>query len=324
MKKKKMIWVVAIVILLMSVPLAVNASTVMRGQIVQFGSPVTVEANETIQGDVVSFFGAATIRGRVEGDLVGFFSPVQIQGGEVLGDTVAIFAPLSLRNAAIGRDAISIFGGITADGETNIDGSAISVMGSGLDARQAQVRGDRIDVAGFLPGNISGFSLLAILIALLLVAKQAVAFVIGVLAIVIFPERFEQMSDYAFQDMGNKTLVGFLLNIGIFVLIVILAVTVVGAPLIPLVFPAFMLLEFAGNTTMKIAFGRKISRGLGQRWGAILELFVGTLIYLLLQITLVGNLFTFIFKLIGIGQVVDSRFGDQLPEAPQGGFADAT
>jgi hypothetical protein len=324
MKKKKMIWVVAIVIILLSVPLAVNASTVMRGQIVQFGSPVTVEANETIQGDVVSFFGTATIRGRVEGDLVGFFSPVQVEGGEVLGDTAAIFAPLSLRNAAIGRDAISIFGGITADRETNIDGSAISVMGSGLDARQAQVRGDRIDVAGFLPGNISGLSVLAILIVLLLVAKQVVAFVIGVLAIVIFPERFEQMSDHAFRDMGKKTLVGFLLNIGIFVLIVILAVTVVGAPLIPLVFPAFMLLEFAGNTTMKIAFGRKISRGLGHRWGTILELFIGTLIYLLLQITLVGNLFTFIFKLIGIGQVVDSRFGDQLPEVPQGGFADAT
>lgn len=320
MNRKKMTFFIMIVLFFV-LPLTTSASTHMRGQIVQFGNPVTVEQDEVIQGDVVSFFGVATIRGRVEGDVVGIFSPIHVSGGEVTGDTVAVFGPVSLEQASLGNDAISIFGGLSAGSGTTIDGSAVAVMGSGLDVRQAAIAGDRIDVAGFLPGNISGFTVLGILFAALMILKQITAFVVGVLAIVIFPDRFERMADHAFEDMGRKTMIGLLVNLGVFVLIVILAVTVVGAMLIPLVFPAFMLLEFAGNTTMKMAFGRKIADGMGQKWGSILELFIGTLLFLILDITLVGKLFTFIFKLMGIGMVVDSRLGDQLPRHTQGGLA---
>lgn len=320
MTRKRMTFMIIIVLFLV-LPVTASATTQLRGQIVQFGNPVVVEQDEVIKGDVVSFFGAATIQGRVEGDVVGIFSPINVTGGEVTGDTVAIFGPVSLEQAALGRDAISIFGGLSAGTGTTIDGSAIAVMGSGLDVREAVIAGDRIDVAGFLPGNISGFTVLGLLFAALMVIKHVTAFVVGVLAIVIFPDRFERMADHAFEDIGRKTMIGLLVNLGVFVLIVILAVTVVGAMLIPLVFPAFMLLEFAGNTTMKMAFGRKIAGGMGQKWGSILELFVGTLLFLLLDITLVGKLFTFIFKLIGMGMVVESRLGDQLPRQTQGGLA---
>lgn len=310
-----------IVALFALLPLTASASTHRRGQIVQFGNPLVVEQDEVIQGDVVSFFGAATIQGRVEGDVVGIFSAVEVSGGEVTGDTVAVFGPVILDRAVLDNDAISIFGGLSAGPGTTIDGSAVAVMGSGLDVGRAVIAGDRIDVAGFLPGNISGFTLLGILFAALMVLKQVTAFVMGVLAIVIFPDRFETMAEHSFEDMGRKTLIGLLMNLGVFVLIVILAVSVVGASLIPLVFPAFMLLEFAGNTTMKMAFGRKMADGMGQKWGSIVELFMGTLLFLLLDITLVGKLFTFIFKLMGMGMVVDSRLGDQLPRLTQGGLA---
>ncbi len=319
MNRKRMTFMILIVLFLV-LPVTASATTQLRGQIVQFGNPVVVEADEVIQGDVVSFFGHSTIRGRVEGDVVGIFSPINVTGGEVTGDTVAVFGPVSLEQAALGRDAISIFGGLSAGEGTSIDGSAIAVMGSGLDVREAAIAGDRIDVAGFLPGNISGFTVLGLLFAGFMVLKHVTAFVMGVLAIVIFPDRFERMAEHSFEDIGRKTMIGLLVNLGVFVLIVILAVTVVGAMLIPLVFPAFMLLEFAGNTTMKMAFGRKIADGMGHKWGSILELFVGTLLFLLLDITLVGKLFTFIFKLMGIGMVVESRLGDQLPRQTQGGL----
>jgi len=318
---RKVRMLLIIIVLFLVLPVTASATTLLRGQIVQFGSPAVVEEDEVVQGDVVSFFGAVSIQGRVEGDVVGIFSPVKVTGGEVTGDTVAIFGPVSLEQATLGNDATSIFGGLSAGLGTTIDGSAIAVMGSGLEVRQADIAGDRIDVAGFLPGNISGFTVLGVMFAAFMVLKQVTAFIVGVLAIVIFPERFERMADYAFDDIGRKTMVGLLVNLGVLVLIVILAVTVVGAMLIPLVIPAFMLLEFAGNTTMKMAFGRKIAAGMGQKWGSILDLFIGTLLFLLLDITLVGKLFTFIFKLIGIGMVVESRLGDQLPPQTQGGLA---
>ena len=302
----------------------VGAETITRGQMVQFQRHLEVAENEVIQGDVVSIFGTATVYGTVEGDLVGVFSPVKVEGGQVMGDAVTVFSPLTLMDARIGGDAISVLGGVKAESGTLVGGSAIGIMGFGLDARDAVIQGDRIDVAGVLPGNISGFGILAVLIAAILVIKQVVAFMAGVLAIVIFPHRFERMADHTFTDSGKKTLVGFLLNVGVLVLMAILGASVIGTPLVPLVIPAFMLLEFAGNTTVKITIGRRIATGLGRNWGAILELFVGTIVYILLEVTLVGKLLTFIFKLIGMGQVVDSRFGDQLPVVKQGGPVNAS
>ena len=319
MSTLKRITVAALLVALMTaMPFAAGAAQAARGQIVQFNRPIVVEENEVIEGDVVSIFGNVLIRGTVEGDLVGIFSPVVLQGGHVEGDAVVIFNPLTLQNGSVNGDAVSIFGGLRAQG-SSVGGSAIGVMGAGLDLQQTTVQGDSVDVAGFLPGNVGGVGLLAILLAIFFVVKQVAAFIVGVIAIVLFPDRFERMAASAFDDVGKKMLVGFLLNIGIFVVIAILAVSVVGVPLVPLVFPAFILLEFTGNTTMKISLGKKISQGMGRNWGAIVELLVGTLIYLLLEITLVGKLFTFIFKLIGMGEVVDSRFGDQLPIKHQGG-----
>ncbi len=303
---------ILLVALMTAMPFAAGAAQAARGQIVQFNRPVVVEENEVIEGDVVSFFGDVLIRGTVEGDLVGVFSSVVLQGGHVEGDAVAIFNPLSLQDGSVNGDAISIFGGLRAY-ESAIGGSAIGVMGFGLDLQRTTVQGDSVDVAGFLPGNVGGFGLLAVLLAIFFVVKQIAAFIMGVIAIVIFPDRFEKMSIRAFDDVGKKMLVGFLINIGIFVLIAILAASVVGVPLVPLVFPAFILLEFTGNTTMKINLGKKISQSMGRNWGTILELLVGTLLYLIFEITIVGKVFTFIFKLIGIGEVIDSRFGDPMP-----------
>ena len=303
---------ILLVALMTAMPFAAGAAQAARGQIVQFNRPVVVEENEVIEGDVVSFFGDVLIRGTVEGDLVGVFSSVVLQGGHVEGDAVAIFNPLSLQDGSVNGDAISIFGGLRAY-ESAIGGSAIGVMGFGLDLQRTTVQGDSVDVAGFLPGNVGGFGLLAVLLAIFFVVKQIAAFIMGAMAIVIFPDRFEKISIRAFNDVGKKMLVGFLINIGIFVLIAILAASVVGVPLVPLVFPAFILLEFTGNTTMKINLGKKISQSMGRNWGTILELLVGTLLYLIFEITIVGKVFTFIFKLIGIGEVIDSRFGDPMP-----------
>lgn len=323
---KKTPMLLLMLVLCIALPVTVSAAAPgadpgMRGQIVRFGSPVVVERGEVVKGNVISVFGAATVSGRVEGDLVGIFGPVNVDGGQVTGNTVALFGSVALREASLGGDAVAIFGGVSAGPATTIGGSAVAVLGSGLDMRQSTVLGDRIDVAGFLPGNLSGFTILTVLFAVLMAVKQAIAFVLGVLAIVIFPQRFEGMADHAFEDIGRNTMIGLLVNLGVFLLIVILAVTVVGAILIPLVLPAFMLLEFAGNTTMKIAFGKKIGEGMGHQWGSILELFVGTLLFLVLDITLVGKLFTFVFKLMGIGVVVESRLGDKIPRSKPGGMA---
>ncbi len=306
----KVIIALIALVLILSIPVSASIQHVARGQQVQFFSPVTIEANETVNGDVVTFFSSAEIHGQVNGDVVGIFSHVEISRGHVNGDVVSVLQSVSLHNAHVQGDVVSVLGGVHGSGNSQINGDAIAVMGQGLNLNDTTVLGSHIDVLGGMPINISGFGLLATLLAIFFVVKQILAFALGVIAIVVFPERFERMAAASFDDVGRKTLVGLLVYGGAWVLLVILVVSVVGAPLLSILIPSFMLLEFGANTTMKIAFGQKMARGMGKNWGSIAELFLGTLLFVLLEITIVGKVFTFLFKLMGLGQIVDSRFGD--------------
>ena len=315
---------VFVCLILLTAPAGAAGEHMVRGQQVQFFSPVRVEANETVNGDVVSFFGSAHIEGEINGDVIGIFSSVDLQEAQVQGDVVTILQTSSIHNAHIQGDVISVLGGVYGSGDSRIDGDAVGIMGQGLNLEQTVVMGSHIDVLGGLPFNLSGFGLLAALLAVFFVLKQILAFVLGVIAIVVFPERFERMAKASFDEVGRKTLIGLLINGGAWILLIILAVSVVGAPLISVLIPTYMLLEFGANTTIKMAFGRKIARGFGRNWGSILELFLGTMLFILLEITVVGKVFTFLFKLMGLGQIVDSRFGDMtLAESGGGNYAES-
>jgi len=326
-KTQRIIRLVTITALILIMQLSVHAveQHVVKGQQVQFFSPVTIEANETVNGDVVTFFSSAEIHGQVNGDVVGILSNVEVNRGHVQGDVVSILQSVTLQHAHVQGDVISVLGGVHGSGNSQINGDAIAVMGQGLNLNDTRVLGSHIDVLGGMPINISGFGLLATLLVIFFVVKQILAFALGVIAIVVFPERFERMAAASFDDVGRKTLVGLLVYGGAWVLLVILVVSVVGAPLISILIPSFMLLEFGANTTMKMAFGQKIARGMGKQWGSIAELFLGTLLFVLLEITIVGKVFTFLFKLMGLGQIVDSRFGDfTLTEQKGGNHAAST
>ncbi|SDY60324.1 hypothetical protein [Tindallia californiensis] len=306
---------------LLLLPANAATETIELGQQIQFFSSVTVDHNEIVNGDVVTFFGHTEIRGQVKGDVVGIFSSIALQEGHVQGDVVSIFQSVALTRASAQGDVISILGGVEGKDHSHISGDAIAIMGSGLRLEDTTVEGSHIDVLGGMPFQFSGIGLLAALLAIIFLIKQIVAFILGVIAILVFPERFERMAEASFDEVGRKTLIGLLVNAGAWILILILAISVVGAPLISVVIPTFMLMEFGANTTVKIAFGRKIARSLHKEWGSMIELLIGTLLFILLEITVIGKVFTFLFKLMGLGQIVDSRFGDTNISKGKGGMS---
>lgn len=286
---------ITIIILLFSASIACAFPQQHMREIVSFFKDVNISKNTTVNGDIVTFFGDISLMGTVEGNVVAIFGKVEVAG-------------------TAKKDVVSVFGGITVTPNGTIERSAVAVLGYGIE-NSGSINHDIVSVLGFFPYGMPAIAMILLLLLVFTVIKQMLAFIFSVVAIVIFPQRFERMASNIRQDTGKKALIGILVYLGGFVLTAILIMTVLGAPLIALVFPVILLLELAGNTAIKISIGRRVATVLDKSWTTIMELLLGTLVFTLLELTIIGRLFTFIMKLIGVGEVIHSRFGDE-PQNP--------
>ncbi len=291
-----------LLILILVTSVAWGNSLSYKGDIISFFKDVSISRDTVVKGTIVSIFGDVSVKGIAEADVVTIFGRVEVEG-------------------TVRRDVVSIFGGITVTPGGTIERNATAILGHGI-INNGAINRDITNILGFFPFGVSPMRILLGLLLLLTVIKQICAFILSVIAIVIMPDRFERMTVNLNEDMGKRAVVGILTYIAAFVLAVVLIMIVLGAPIVALLIPAFMLLEFAGNTTMKIYIGKRISSALDKNWTVIMALLLGTVIYTLLELILIGRLLTFIFKLIGMGEIIHSRFGSE-PRSPiiqAGGF----
>lgn len=275
----------------LSTSLVFSFNQVTRGEIVSFFREVRIPSDTVVNDDVVSLFGDVLIQGNVKGDVITIFGKARIEG-EVEGDVV------------------SILGGITVASMGRINGGAIAILGHGID-NNGLIRQEEYSILGFAPSGWSASSMLFFLFLILTFFKQLLAFGMSLIAVLLFNDRFDRMAFGANEDTGKKLLVGLLVYFGSFIGVAILVMTVIGAPLILLLLPAILLLGFLGNTTIKVALGRKIALHFNKKWNIVMELLTGALIFGLLEVTLIGNLITFALKFIGIGELIDSHFGER-------------
>lgn len=286
----KVLLIVLVSILLLTT-VALGQEKVAYGDLISFFKQITIDENTIIEGDVVSLFGDANIKGGVNGDVVAIFGRVKVDG-RVRGDVV------------------SVFGGVSNTSRGEINGEVVSVLGHDLH-NQGIIRGGSTNILGFAPYGITSIGIFISMLVLLLLVQNGVAYVMSLIAVILFSEKADRMAEQAFTDGGRKAVIGLLAYGGAFIGGVILIATVIGIPLLAILIPATLLLGFLGNTVAKLAIGRKIKTKYNKQWSIMLELLVGTLVYALLEIIIVGKLITFAFRIIGIGEIIESRFGEK-------------
>ncbi|KAB3532432.1 hypothetical protein F8154_11850 [Alkaliphilus pronyensis] len=294
--KAKNIILFASLVIILSTSLAWSTIN-YRGEIVSFFKTVNVPYNDSV-GDVVSIFANINLNGEARGDVVAVFGNVTING-------------------KANNDVVAVFGGINVSRNGEIRRDAISVLGHGI-VNNGSINRDRISVLSIMPFGAPPIGILFILGAIFILIKQILAYILSVIAVLFFNERFDRMASDISFDIGKKALIGLLVYFGAWVLIAILVVIVIGIPLVVLLIPAIGLIEFAGNTTVKLAIGRNIKNRLNNNWSLMMELLVGTIIFTLIEITIIGKVFTMALKFIGMGEIIDSRFGEEkkLPPKP--------
>jgi hypothetical protein len=211
-----------------------------RGDTVRIGGSVSVGADEYVRGDVVAIGGSATVDGEVDGQVVA------VGGAVRLGPT-----------AVVHGDVTSIGGGVFRDPKAVIQGGIQEIGIGGPWRGNWGRRGDwdwdwmgRLYPVARLTGTLVRVTLLSLLVAMVLfVARDPVV----------------QIADRVAADPIKSWLVGFLAEMLFFpvliMTVIVLAISIIGIPLlvlVPVAIVALLLVMLVGFAGVAYQIGRML------------------------------------------------------------------
>lgn len=305
-------------------PITVNG--LVTGDVSSMGGPVTI--NGRAADDVSSFGGPINVTGEVAGDISSLGGPVYVSG-HVEGDISSLGGNVKLSSNAVVDGDISTMGGLVEkeDGAvhrgqvTSFDARDIrrAILDFGRVARQGEKRISPLVAGGLATaGVVFLFSLLFTGVILLLVPA------------VFFPEHTRRAAAAVRADFWRATGIGALITVAFFPAILMLLVSILGIPLIPL---AMLLMVFAAvlglsgfSTVLQERFFEGIKKtGPVSLLGQVVvgyALMAGLLIFGNI-IPLIGGVLSFIgFMMmafgivVGLGAAWDTRMGTRPGPVP--------
>lgn len=286
MKNFKIVTIV-LIMLLLTTGIVFAADSIDHGDKILLFKDMKIEEDVMIRGDIIAIFSDVEIDGMVDGEVVSVFGDIGING-TVDGDVVSVLGRIDLGdNAIITRDKIQVLSGI---GRTS----------------SASVRGDEINIISF-EHQLPGIAILLIAIMVIFVIKNIIDFLLSLILLAAIPERMDKITVATTQRTGRRFGIGILAVISFYASSAILGAIIIGAPAVLILVLLKWLLGIGGKTAIKLSIGRKI--GKNGDWSQITQLIVGSLIYLIIDVTLVGALILYLGKLIGMGAVIDTRVG---------------
>jgi len=160
-----------------------------------------------------------------ENSLVRIFGAGNTESGKITDDVVLIFSEGTVRGEVM-RDCVVIFGKVHIKRGTKINGDLMAIFSSIERDRDVTVKGDTINIASYevsgIPSFImSVFSSWDILMALIL--------------LLFFWRYVKNLTDRFVSNPASSFIAGFLWIIGFLPLIILLAVSIIGILLIPVV-----------------------------------------------------------------------------------------
>ena len=264
-----------------------------------------VEVHGPVEDDVHSGFGDILVKGEVLGDVDADFGHVSIQApvdGDVhaeCGD-VYVNAPVDGDvdvghgdvelgpEAKISGDLVCESGKITGD-KNNVEGS-ITAQGMGLDFDESHGP----DVLGFVGWLFAALAFAAC----------------TVLAAVVAPRPLAAAARRAEETPGKAFVYGLISLPAFFLLCVVLAVSIIGIPLLFLLAPAYLAVLFIGALVAAFFLGTRVLMFTGRyRVGNAMAAVVGALILAATTfIPILGDLIFYALCLLGTGAVILALF----------------
>jgi hypothetical protein len=268
---------------------------------VNMGGSVLVDTDEEVF-DAIAIGGPLTVRGKVRGDAIALGGSVTIEPGAIVdGDVIALGGAVRVAaGATVFGDATAIGGSVDIDPDATVEGQQLRVGGSlgGLISGLVQ------SIAGAREAPPFALHALAHVV-------HAVALVVVALLVLAFlPERVERVRGFLTARPGASVLGGLAIAVGFVPVIVLLCISIVGIPLVPVVLVAVAALLAMGITAAATWLGDRLPV-LQDRKSPFVALLLGVAVLMLVTlIPFVGSLVVVVLAFAAGGAALFSRFGE--------------
>ena len=285
-------------LLLLGGLLMASPATAGEADRVAIGHEVTVKTGEDLDGDVVVIGANVTVDGRVRGDVVVIGGTLRLgPDSRIDGDAVHVLGPLEQATAA----AVA---GSTVGVDGNVDAAA-RILGRAESPNRASSIGEHS--TALKVGRVIGWA-----------ASSACLMLLGLLFLSTWPERSRNLRRTLEASPGASLLVGGLVTAGLFLLLVLLALTIVGFLAWPLIILATSVVWLVGLTGLCEALGDRLPlpghlRGRGASFvaGALAFSLLGVLWMIGGPATVIAALVLLLFGAAAVGAAVLSGLGGQ-------------
>jgi hypothetical protein len=268
--------------------------------IFRMGSDVVVGEDESVDGDVVALWGNVTIKGAVSGDAVS------------IGGDVDVYP-----TGVVEGNAVSVGGSVTKQSGAVVEGEKISV---GL------FRGQSIRFPPFVMTRVTmpTVALFARILKILLLV------LVGIVVVSVAPKQVNKVQAKIRQNFLKAGLVGFLAEILVLPIFLLLVITIIGIPVALLAEPILILAAlFLGYAAVSLFIGEKIGEHTSLKpdtrimtvvigilaveliplAARVIGMFGGLLSPLAFITALIGWLIAYVVITVGFGAAVLTRLG---------------
>lgn len=266
-----------ILVLIFALLLLVPASALAteKDDLIQINKDITIDSNEVVTGDIIAIMGNIRVDGKVTGDVVAILGDIRVNG-EVTGDVTAV-------------------GGRVIRGETS------KIYGKTTEVKISGVKNIVKDITR--QGTNRRYIWFKIVRFLGLLA-------VGILVIILFPNSIKMASGVVEKEVGRKMLIGLAILLLTPVMLLLLLITLIGIPLIPILLLLLYAAGFFGYLCISIFIGRKLNEHLKMKAEILLEFALGALLLWLINLVpFIGGLTYAIVLITSLGITAETRFG---------------
>ncbi|MEW6228466.1 MAG: polymer-forming cytoskeletal protein [Bacillota bacterium] len=274
------------------------------------GGAIHVAADETVEGGVVSLGGKVTVDGHVSGGAVSIGGPVEVNG-TVDGDVVSVGSQVSLgENARVTGDVTSVGGTVYRAEGAVVHGDVTSVGFPSFRFNMRDLRWHRMPWAFWhMPWGFWGAMWIVRLVGVL---------VLSLIIVAIWPNHTASVAAAVETRLGRVAAIGLVAWLLFVPAMILLAITLIGIPLIPIWVLLYVAAGALGHAAIAVLVGDRVARLANAQMTMLAKVIVGALVLALLGwIPGVGIIVAIAVAVIGLGAVLETRFGTNRPWFPQ-------
>jgi hypothetical protein len=248
---------------------------------------------------------------------------LRIGAEEVVSKAVAVGGSLTVLGHVQG-DAVAVGGSVTLLRGARVDGDAVAIGGTVSVEEGASLEGNHVSIGGMIPAivrAVTGWPLgdtsyrRSVWGFIARFARSLLLFGLALVVVALFPDSVARVRAFLTSRPGLSSLGGLALLVGFIPLCVLLAVTIIGIPLIPVAVMLLLTVLLFGLTVAALWLGERIPLLRENKTPLKAVALGGAVIVVVGLAPWIGTLAILLVALVAAGATLLSRFGRRVEVA---------